>query len=153
MNLIHQDLMSKAAYKQGYNDATARAARICDDFNMATNDVKERHLILDIQQRIILIDSEKNLRKEGDDMHIPVDTRGNQPSPEIQKESKGVIDYIGLYNELLFAVGNAFPNESRHETALRYIREAELSSGEADGENTDLTEMQARIAQEGGSPV
>ena len=29
------------------------------------------------------------------------------------------------YHELLFAVAQKFPNESRHETALRYIRERE----------------------------
>jgi hypothetical protein len=29
------------------------------------------------------------------------------------------------YNELLFAVERAYPGESRHETALRYIREKE----------------------------
>lgn len=29
------------------------------------------------------------------------------------------------YNELLYAVHSAFPNESRHETALRYIRQRE----------------------------
>lgn len=29
------------------------------------------------------------------------------------------------YNELLFAVARKFPNETRHETALRYINEAE----------------------------
>ena len=28
------------------------------------------------------------------------------------------------YYELLFAVGIKFPNETRHETALRYIRQA-----------------------------
>ena len=30
-----------------------------------------------------------------------------------------------LYYELLYAVVRKFPNETRHETALRYIREAE----------------------------
>ena len=30
-----------------------------------------------------------------------------------------------LYYELIFAVGNKYPGESRHETALRYIQEAE----------------------------
>ncbi|MCP4186306.1 MAG: hypothetical protein GY763_01760 [Gammaproteobacteria bacterium] len=30
-----------------------------------------------------------------------------------------------LYFNLLFAVRSKFPNETRHETALRYIREAE----------------------------
>lgn len=34
-------------------------------------------------------------------------------------------DYEALYHELLFAVGNKYSNESRHETALRYIRNAE----------------------------
>ena len=35
------------------------------------------------------------------------------------------------YAELIYAVGNKYPGESRHETALRYIRQAEQSSGEA----------------------
>jgi len=35
------------------------------------------------------------------------------------------------YNELLYAVAQKFPGESRHETALRYIREAERHDGEA----------------------
>lgn len=30
-----------------------------------------------------------------------------------------------LYNELIMAVSRKFPNESRHETALRYIKERE----------------------------
>ena len=30
-----------------------------------------------------------------------------------------------LYNELLYAVAKKFPGETRHETALRYIRQAE----------------------------
>lgn len=29
------------------------------------------------------------------------------------------------YYELLYAVGNKYPGESRHETALRYIKDAE----------------------------
>lgn len=29
------------------------------------------------------------------------------------------------YEELIMAVGNKYPNETRHETALRYIRQAE----------------------------
>ena len=32
-----------------------------------------------------------------------------------------------LYYELIMAVGTKFPNETRHETALRYIRERETS--------------------------
>lgn len=30
-----------------------------------------------------------------------------------------------LYNELLYAVASKFPDESRHQTALRYIKSAE----------------------------
>ena len=35
-----------------------------------------------------------------------------------------------LYNELLFAVGKKYSNETRHQTALRYIRQAEMPSSE-----------------------
>lgn len=38
------------------------------------------------------------------------------------------------YYELLYAVGNKYPNESRHETALRYIKEAEISTDESSKE-------------------
>lgn len=34
-----------------------------------------------------------------------------------------------LYSELIDAVGSKHPGESRHETALRYIREAEERTG------------------------
>lgn len=34
-----------------------------------------------------------------------------------------------LYAELIFAVARKFPGETRHQTALRYIREAEGVSG------------------------
>jgi hypothetical protein len=30
-----------------------------------------------------------------------------------------------LYLELIYAVGKIYPNETRHQTALRYIQEAE----------------------------
>lgn len=36
-----------------------------------------------------------------------------------------------LYNELLFAVGNKYPNETRHQTALRYILQAEKGDKKA----------------------
>lgn len=36
-----------------------------------------------------------------------------------------------LYNELLFAVGKKYPGETRHETALRYIKQAETGSNES----------------------
>mgnify|MGYP001603984726 CR=1 FL=1 len=33
---------------------------------------------------------------------------------------------VVLYQELLYAVGQKHPDETRHQTALRYIRQAEL---------------------------
>ncbi|MDA3835144.1 MAG: hypothetical protein PF495_17305 [Spirochaetales bacterium] len=38
------------------------------------------------------------------------------------------IDYQEKYGELIMAVCNKYPNETRHETALRYIQQAEMSS-------------------------
>ena len=38
---------------------------------------------------------------------------------------------LELYKELLYAVVNKFPGESRHQTALRYIRNAEKGSDNA----------------------
>ncbi len=37
---------------------------------------------------------------------------------------------LDKYNELIYAVERKFDNESRHETALRYIRETENSKTE-----------------------
>ena len=42
------------------------------------------------------------------------------------------------YDELIFAVGNKCPGESRHETALRYIRRAEDSGGPRTQEPSDV---------------
>lgn len=37
---------------------------------------------------------------------------------------------LAKYDELIFAVSQKWPNETRHETALRYIREREKGSSE-----------------------
>jgi len=37
-------------------------------------------------------------------------------------------EVIGLYQELILAVESKFPNETRHETALRYIKSFERMS-------------------------
>lgn len=39
-------------------------------------------------------------------------------------------DLYEKYFALLYAVGHKYPGESRHETALRYIKAAEMSSDE-----------------------
>ena len=52
-----------------------------------------------------------------------------------QLEGKKSID--SLYDELLYSVANVFPNETRHETALRYIRNAEKSDDRCVEEKAD----------------
>lgn len=44
------------------------------------------------------------------------------------EESNKVL--VENYNELIMQVANKFPDESRHETALRYIRQAENSDNQ-----------------------
>ena len=41
-------------------------------------------------------------------------------------------ELAGLYSELLYAVGRKYPNETRHETALRYIQEREADHNLSD---------------------
>jgi hypothetical protein len=67
----------------------------------------------------ILIDLEKI--KESINEYIKYD----QPNETKTK-------YEEKYNELLYAVGTKYPNETRHETALRYIKEAEQHDMSAD---------------------
>jgi hypothetical protein len=45
------------------------------------------------------------------------------------------------YDELLFAVGRKFRDESRHETALRYIREAEAAEKVCSGDTAVQGDM------------
>jgi hypothetical protein len=44
---------------------------------------------------------------------------------QIVNEYSELIRIRNAYYELLFSVANKYPDESRHETALRYIRQAE----------------------------
>jgi hypothetical protein len=47
---------------------------------------------------------------------------------EIVKEYNRLKEKERKYNELIYNVVNNFPNETRHETALRYIKNAETPS-------------------------
>jgi len=40
-------------------------------------------------------------------------------------------DISDMYFELIYAVGNKHPGETRHQTALRYIRQAEMADNSA----------------------
>jgi hypothetical protein len=48
----------------------------------------------------------------------------------VMDEDKSMI--VDLYNELIMAVCSKYPNETRHQTALRYIREREELKSIAD---------------------
>ena len=49
------------------------------------------------------------------------------PTPPVSEDRKDA----ELYKELIYAVANKSPGESRHQTALRYIRNAEKGSDNA----------------------
>ena len=50
---------------------------------------------------------------------------------EAQTKTARCLELERDYHELILAVGNKWPNETRHQTALRYIRQAEEPRGEA----------------------
>lgn len=143
MTTIEQEVICDLAVK---NERT-RCAKICDDFYIATNVIKERHLILDIQQRILLPDADK--RKEALPVNSVDDSISKLTSPEIQKESKGNVDAAKkafiVYVDTLYSTRGIVPGELDSIDIFRAGWNARNES--------DLSEMQARIAQEGGSPV
>lgn len=49
----------------------------------------------------------------------------------------------GNYHELLYAVGNAYPGETRHQTALRYIVEREARAGQTGDAKQDTAALRA----------
>jgi len=51
--------------------------------------------------------------------------------PSFQNDNIDNEDYqqlLDLYNELIYAVERKFPDETRHQTALRYIHETERTA-------------------------
>jgi hypothetical protein len=60
---------------------------------------------------------------------------------EAQVDTNELSRLRGLYEELLFAVGNKYPGETRHQTALRYIQQAEaprISAAQCEGPNVGI---------------
>lgn len=54
------------------------------------------------------------------------------PSPGEAHSEEWAHDFKTLYHDLLMSVGNKYPGETRHQTAKRYILQAEwVNSGEA----------------------
>jgi len=51
----------------------------------------------------------------------------NRAADEIEKLEQQRDELQAKYSELLYAVESKHPNESRHETALRYIKDREMA--------------------------
>lgn len=56
---------------------------------------------------------------------IPLYIHSAQAQPPAASVTDAMQELADKYHELLWAVARKFPGETRHETALRYIREAE----------------------------
>lgn len=52
-------------------------------------------------------------------------SRCAEASDRIEADAREIERLSALYYELLYAVGNKCPGETRHQTALRYIQQAE----------------------------
>jgi len=66
-------------------------------------------------------------------LHYDTNAIGNCNAENIYCDAKNYqenrkLRFIEQYHELIMAVESKYPNESRHETALRYIRERENKS-------------------------
>jgi hypothetical protein len=77
----------------------------------------------------------------------------------LSEQDEALTALKALYHELLYQVGNKYPGESRHETALRYIRQAEqprggpVSATKADAGATPTEEPQSESAPDSSSTV
>jgi hypothetical protein len=57
------------------------------------------------------------------------------------------------YYDLIYAVSQKWPNETRHETALRYIRQAETITNEPAQSNAEMDngERNVKVSRKGGA--
>lgn len=53
-----------------------------------------------------------------------------------------------LYQELIYAVASKHPDETRHQTALRYIRQAETPSGDCASNSTAMTQPGSELRED-----
>jgi hypothetical protein len=54
-----------------------------------------------------------------------IGTLGKEAANALEKAAEDADEYKRLYHELIMQVGRKFPGETRHQTALRYIKERE----------------------------
>lgn len=77
-----------------------------------------------------------NIREFADNLTVSLDVFDGdcpayRPEPSLaggREDDQSAVDYQAMYHELVYAVASKFPDETRHQTALRYIREAESGS-------------------------
>ena len=92
--------------------------------------------VLDIKKSLVIRFSQSQKEQKMSDQCINCTARGdyakcvNTPCSHheswIDKKRISLINNFGRkYHELIMAVQHKYPNESRHETALRYIKEFE----------------------------
>ncbi len=71
---------------------------------------------------------------------MPIGSRKRLKTLEADRDhyKKKALEIADRYQELLLQVGNKYPGESRHDTALRYIKQAENSPDEAQSSGKTL---------------
>jgi hypothetical protein len=83
----------------------------------------------------------KNTYFEVQILYAPASPLGNASlagNADIGKQAQQP-DYKALYHELVYQVATVIPNETRHQTALRYIREREdRCNAQEVGESSDI---------------
>jgi uncharacterized protein Yka (UPF0111/DUF47 family) len=99
--------------------------------------VKDWHKVADQRsEEIIRLESELDRLKAD---NIAMGKEAKNAMLEVAQLHARHAALVEKYNELLYSVGNKYPDESRHETALRYIRNAEKP--------TDNVAHQATLAE------
>ena len=84
-----------------------------DGLGMGDQDLEER--AKKIESRIKELEAREH--------HLPA--KNNALRVQIDRKNKRIEELQEKYSELIMAVAQKFPDESRHETALRYIQQRE----------------------------
>jgi len=93
-------------------------AKLIREHQLAANEITEKQLADLLRQLLGSGDIIRHVRQDGAQAIVYL------PYAEVER-------LRGMYNELIMAVAQKFDGETRHETALRYIREREASQVQA----------------------
>ena len=106
--------------------------RLVKQYKLESEKLTEKQLVEAIRQA--LPDFEK---------HVAVGPNATYGQSVVYLPGREANRLASLYHELLYAVESAFPGETRHETALRYIREAEISTEDPDQPSSDTAQSES----------